>query len=212
MKINWNGYCFIYRGMFLLSRDSVTLENHSRNRYIVCEMIVASHPFNLASPSAYWGFPGSSDGKASAYNAGDLGSIPGAGRSPGEGNGNPVQYSSLENSMDQGAWWASAHGFAKSRTWLSGFTSLLHTDSIIAPNLFCFSVPLCPCVMLDSATLWTIAHQTPLSTEFSQQESWSGLPFPSLCPHERKYRWIDRGKDNNNNNFFICYYVKEVFC
>ena len=46
----------------------------------------------------------SSDGKASAYNAGDLGSIPGSGRSPGEGNGNPLQYSCLENPMDQGAW------------------------------------------------------------------------------------------------------------
>ena len=49
-------------------------------------------------------FPGGSDGKASAYNAGDLGSIPGSGRSPGEGNGNPLQYSCLENSMDVGAW------------------------------------------------------------------------------------------------------------
>ena len=49
-------------------------------------------------------FPGSSDGKASAYNAGDPGSIPGSGRSSGEGNGNPVQHSCLENPMDGGAW------------------------------------------------------------------------------------------------------------
>ena len=49
-------------------------------------------------------FPGGSDGKASAYNAGDLGSIPGSGRSPGEGNGNPLQYSCLENPMDRRAW------------------------------------------------------------------------------------------------------------
>ena len=49
-------------------------------------------------------FSGSSDGKASAYNAGDLGSIPGSGSSPGEGNGNPLQYSCLENPMDRGAW------------------------------------------------------------------------------------------------------------
>ena len=49
-------------------------------------------------------FPGSSDGKASAYNAGDPGSIPGSGRSPGEGNGNPLQYSCLENPMDGEAW------------------------------------------------------------------------------------------------------------
>ena len=49
-------------------------------------------------------FPGGSDGKASAYNAGDPGSIPGLGRSPGEGNGNPLQYSCLESLMDRGAW------------------------------------------------------------------------------------------------------------
>ena len=62
--------------------------------------------------------------KASAYNAGDLGSNPGLGRSPGEGNGNPFQYSCLENSMDGGAWQATAHGVAKSRTRLGDFTSL----------------------------------------------------------------------------------------
>ena len=50
------------------------------------------------------GFPGGSEGKASACNAGDLSSIPGSGRSPGEGNGNPLQYSCLENPMDRGAW------------------------------------------------------------------------------------------------------------
>ena len=49
---------------------------------------------------------GSSDGKEAACNAGNLGLIPGLGRSPGEGNGNPLQYSCLENSMDRGAWWA----------------------------------------------------------------------------------------------------------
>ena len=49
-------------------------------------------------------FPGGSDGKASAYNAGDSGSIPGSQRSPGEGNGNPLQYSCLENPMKRGAW------------------------------------------------------------------------------------------------------------
>ena len=49
-------------------------------------------------------FPGSSDGKASVCNAGDLGSIPGLGRSPGEGNGTPLQYSCLENPTDGGAW------------------------------------------------------------------------------------------------------------
>ena len=60
-------------------------------------------------------FPSSSDGKASACNAGDLCLIPGSGRSPGEGNGNPLQYSCLENSMDRGAWQATVHGVAKSQ-------------------------------------------------------------------------------------------------
>ena len=60
------------------------------------------------------GFPGGSEGKASVYNAGDLGSIPGSGRSFGEGNGNPLQYSCLENAMDRGAWWATVRGVAES--------------------------------------------------------------------------------------------------
>ena len=58
--------------------------------------------------------PDGSDGKVSACSAGDLGSIPGLGRFPGEGNDNPLQYSCLENSMDGEAWWATVHGVAKS--------------------------------------------------------------------------------------------------
>ena len=68
-------------------------------------------------------FPGGLDGKASACNAGDPGSIPGLGRSPGEGNGNALQDSYLENPRDGGAWWATVHGIAKSQTRLSDFTS-----------------------------------------------------------------------------------------
>ena len=60
-------------------------------------------------------FPRSSFGKESACNAGELGLIPGSGRSPGEGNGNPLQYSCLENPMDRGAWWATVHGVARVR-------------------------------------------------------------------------------------------------
>ena len=65
---------------------------------------------------------GGSEVKVSACNTGDLGLIPGSGRSPGEGNGNPLQYSCLENPMDGGAWWATVHGVAKSWTWLSDLT------------------------------------------------------------------------------------------
>ena len=61
-------------------------------------------------------FPGDSDGKEYACNAGDLVLIPGSGRSPGEGNNYPVQYSCVENSMDRGAWQAAVHGVAKSQT------------------------------------------------------------------------------------------------
>ena len=61
-------------------------------------------PLSLSYDYHYHDFPGGSDGKASAYNVGDQGSIPGSGRSPGEGNGNPLQYSCLENPMDGGAW------------------------------------------------------------------------------------------------------------
>ena len=59
---------------------------------------------------------GGSDGKESSCNAGDLGSIPGLGKSPEGGNGNPLQYSCLESHMDRGLWWATVHVVAKSRT------------------------------------------------------------------------------------------------
>ena len=73
------------------------------------------------------GFPSSSDGKESACSAGDLGSIPGSGRSPGEGNGKPFQYSCLEHPVDRGAWQATAHEVVKSQTRLSYFTFFLST-------------------------------------------------------------------------------------
>ena len=68
-----------------------------------------------------WGFPGSSVVRkppANAEDAGDKGSIPGSGRSPAGGNGNPLQSSCLENPMDRGAWWATVHGVTKSQTQL----------------------------------------------------------------------------------------------
>ena len=71
------------------------------------------------------GFPGCSEGKASAHKAGNLGLIPGSGRSPGEGNGNPLQYSCLENAMDRGAWWTTVNGITKSPTQLGNVTSTI---------------------------------------------------------------------------------------
>ena len=67
------------------------------------------------------GFPDDSDGKVSTCNSGDPGSIPGLGRSPGEWNGYPLQYSSLENSMDRGAWWATTHWVTKNWILLSDY-------------------------------------------------------------------------------------------
>ena len=73
-------------------------------------------------------FPGGSEVTASAWNAGDPGSIPELETSPGEGNGTPLQYSCLENPTEGGAWWAAVHGVAKSRT------SLHFTSSVIKPQ------------------------------------------------------------------------------
>ena len=72
------------------------------------------------------GFPGGSDGKESDCNAGVLGSIPGLGKSPRGGHGNPLQYSCLENPMDRGPWQATVHGVMKSQTQLSDFTLHFH--------------------------------------------------------------------------------------
>ena len=69
------------------------------------------------------GFSDSSDGKESAYNAGDLGLIPGSGRSPSEGNGNPLQYSCLENPVERGAWWATVYRVTKSQARLKQFST-----------------------------------------------------------------------------------------
>ena len=84
-------------------------------------------------------FPGGSDSKASAYNAGDLGSTPGSGRSPGEGNGNPLQYSCLENPMGGGAWWAIVHGVAGSDTTerLHSLTIYVCCRCVVSAKLIC---------------------------------------------------------------------------
>ena len=73
--------------------------------------------------SALLGSPGGSEGKASACNVGDPSSIPGSGRSPGEGYGNPLHYSCLENPVDGGTWWATVHGITKGHAQPSSFTS-----------------------------------------------------------------------------------------
>ena len=96
----------------------------------------------LSSGKCYnQGFPGGSVVENPPANEGDLGSIPGSGRSPGEGNGNPFQYSCLGNFMDRGAWWAIVHGVTKSRTQLSDYITTqsgitrfwnLHDSSVVS--------------------------------------------------------------------------------
>ena len=96
-----------------------------------------AHPHIYMYPFSSNGFPSGSDGKESACNVGDLGSIPGSGRSSGEGNGNPLQYSGLENSMDH-----IVHQVAKSRTQLSDFTSLHLNGLVVFPTFFNLSLNL----------------------------------------------------------------------
>ena len=83
---------------------------------------------------SWWHIPGGKDGKESAYNAGDPGWIPRLGRSPGKGNGYPLQYSHLENSMSWGARQAIVHGLAESWTWLSNYHFHFHF-SLLLPGL-----------------------------------------------------------------------------
>ena len=113
-------------------------------RYTVRETCRADHGLTLFCFGSNVSFPGSSDGKESACTAGDPVSIPGSGRSPGEGNDNPLQCSFLENPMDRGAWWATIHGVAKNQTGLndphfnsaSSVISIIHQfNSLIYQNI-----------------------------------------------------------------------------
>ena len=83
------------------------------------ERVVQKNKEEIKGRKKSLGENGSSDSKESTHNAGDLGSIPGLGRSPEEGNGNSLQYSCLENPMDRGAWQSTVHGVTKGRTPLS---------------------------------------------------------------------------------------------
>ena len=120
-------------------------------------------------------------GKESVCNAGDLGSIPGSGRSPGKGNGNPLQCSCLENPMARGAWWATVHGIAKNWTQLS----YQHTSkapkwkSLLSSLVFWF---LLFCVFKEFRKPLTLRFSFPSALVIEQ----SSLLFPSrereVCP------------------------------
>ena len=101
--------------------NSVCFCSVPKSRLNLCDCMDYSMPgfpvlcylLEFAQSKTVPGFSSGLDGKESACNAGDLSSIPGSGRFPGEGNGTQLQYSCLENSMDRGAWWATVHGAAK---------------------------------------------------------------------------------------------------
>ena len=116
---------------------------------VSCSYILEINPLS--------GFPYSSVGKESACNAKDLGSIPGSGRSPGEGNGNPLQYSCLENPMDRGAWRATVHGVTRVGHDLATEPPPVHCQllplqifSLILRVFFCLFVCLIPLLCKSS--------------------------------------------------------------
>ena len=104
-QISWDCGCY-KRGLSLYEKVSSLLPSVTLSS--IWESIVSLR-----------GFPGGSDSKESTCNVGDLGSIPGLGGSPGVGDGNPLQYSSLENSRDRGAWQATVHGVSKTHDWVT---------------------------------------------------------------------------------------------
>ena len=111
----------------------------------------------------------------SARNAGDRGLIPGLGRSPGGGNGNPLQDSCLENPMDTGGWWATVHGVTKSWTWLSGTHTHTHTHIFLewrplkkTPKTKTLNSETCPARTLDLSVCILVKSPT---------TSWKGLSF-----------------------------------
>ena len=103
--------------------------------YINIEVYFESRSINREEKGYFLrGFPGESDGKESVCNAGDPGSIPGSGRSPGEGHGNPLQYSCLENSMDRGAWLQSMRSQRIEHNWVASTAQQQPNDNRVHPK------------------------------------------------------------------------------
>ena len=107
-----------------------------------------------------WGFPGSLAGKESTCNAGDPSLIAGSGRSPGEGNGYPLQYSCWRIPMDRGAWQATVPGVAKRHDWTTKYSTAqwvntqFHTISIYTKFIFSNIYALCPLLLSSSSSFW----------------------------------------------------------
>ena len=118
--MDWNNVLFFLFKLWDWNMDREDLVKMVGNRKRVC---LREFPTLLPASSHFWDFSSGSDSKASACSAQDLGSIPRSGRSPGEGNGTPLQYPCLENPMDRGAWWAAVYGVAQSWAWLKRLSS-----------------------------------------------------------------------------------------
>ena len=126
-EADWRPWGLFWRAIRKTRLQLISYMPSLNLRPLICKMEIIHYFWHRTVERIKWdkvynGFPGSLEVKASACNAGDPGLIPGLGRSPGEGNRNPLQDSCLENPMDRGAWWATVHGVAKSRTRLSNFT------------------------------------------------------------------------------------------
>ena len=119
-----------YVEMILLSEVSQTEKDKYHMISLICGILkmIQMNLFTKYTVREFGMDIGGSEGKASACSVGDVSLIPGSGRSRGEGNGNPLQCSCLENPTDRGAWWATVYGVAKSQTRLSEFTSLHFTS------------------------------------------------------------------------------------
>ena len=172
--------------------------------------------WTFVSLSSVTGLPGSLNGKESACNARDLGSIPVSGRSPGEGHGNPLQYSCLENQMDRRAWWATVHGVAMSRTWLktNTFTFFQCCNNVFKITTCFLTVHFSCSVMSDSLQPHGLQHTRLLYhqlPEFTQthvhwvsdaiQPSHPLLsPSPpafNLCQHQGLFKWVSSSHQAN---------------
>ena len=132
---------------------------------------VAMHVEKHPQPHLYLGgFLDDSDGKESACNAGDLGLIPGLGRSPTEGNGYPPQYSCLENFTDRGAWRATVHGVAKSQTQLSDF----HIHTLVMFILWVWTNNWHVCTIVVSHRIVSLPPKPPMLYLFMSPSPTSG--------------------------------------
>ena len=118
------------------------------------------HPLGHILMTSLWGFPGGSDGKESASNARDSGSILGLGRSPEEGNGYPLRYSCLENPMGRGAWQATVLGIAKSQDWMTD-------TSVHFWWLKCLRI----CPPAQETQVWSLRLKNPLEKEMATLSS-----------------------------------------